>query len=54
MCAKNAMLLLDGISGKDGVINTGVIGGNKKSISELKFKTSTLYLFFNSSKDKEL
>lgn len=38
MCAKNAMLLLDDITGKDIIINTGVVGGNKESISQLKFK----------------
>lgn len=37
-CAKNAMLSLDGIDGRPDVINTGVIGGNKSSISQLKFK----------------
>ena len=36
-CAKNAMLGLDGISGSKGVINTGVVGGNKESISKLNF-----------------
>lgn len=37
-CAKQAMLLLDGIVGRTDVINTGVIGGNKHSISQLRFK----------------
>ena len=36
-CAKNAMLELDGLSGSKGVINTGVIGGNRESISRLNF-----------------
>lgn len=37
-CAKQAMLLLDGIIGRTDIINTGVIGGNKQSISQLKFR----------------
>ena len=37
-CAKNSMLLLDDIHGNSSVINTGVVAGNKKSISQLKFK----------------
>lgn len=37
-CAKNAMLLLDGIHGNSEVINTGVVAGNRNSISQLKFK----------------
>lgn len=36
-CAKNAMLLLDGINGSNNIINTGVIGGNKESIEKLNF-----------------
>ena len=36
-CAKNAMLLLDGINGTNNIINTGVIGGNKESIEKLNF-----------------
>ena len=38
MCTKKSMLFTDGINGKDNVINTGVIGGNKESISRLKIK----------------
>lgn len=38
MCTKKSMLFTDGINGKDNVINTGVIGGNKESISQLKIK----------------
>ena len=36
-CAKNAMLELDGLNGSNGIINTGVVGGNKKSIELLDF-----------------
>jgi hypothetical protein len=36
-CAKNAMLDLDGITGSGGIINTGVVGGNKESIAKLNF-----------------
>lgn len=38
-CCKNAMLLLDNITGNDDVINTGVLGGNKKSIKHLNFQS---------------
>lgn len=36
-CAKNAMLLLDDISGLDECMNTGVVGANKKSLENLMF-----------------
>lgn len=36
-CAKNAMLELDGLNGSNGIINTGVVGGNVKSIMTLNF-----------------
>ena len=36
-CAKNAMLLLDDINGTSSIINTGVVGGNKRSIELLNF-----------------
>tara|TARA_B100001093_G_C26534403_1_gene887431 strand:- start:10 stop:783 length:774 start_codon:yes stop_codon:yes gene_type:complete len=39
-CAKNAMLLLDGINGSNNIINTGVIGGNKESIAKLDFSNN--------------
>ena len=38
-CAKNAMLLLDGIIGSDLIVNTGVIGTSKKIIEELDFSS---------------
>lgn len=37
-CAKQAMLLLDGISAEPTIINTGVVAGNKHSIGLLKLK----------------
>lgn len=37
-CCKQAMLLLHNQSGNTDIINTGVLGGNKKSIEELNFK----------------
>ena len=37
-CAKNAMLHLDGLTGSSGIINTGVVGGNKESIKQLNFE----------------
>jgi hypothetical protein len=36
-CCKSSMLLLEDIIGNDDVINTGVLGGNKKSIQTLDF-----------------
>ena len=36
-CAKKAMLFLDDIIGDDNIINTGVIGMNKKCVEELRF-----------------
>jgi len=36
-CAKTAMLSLDDATGSSGIINTGVIAGNKKSLSKLNF-----------------
>jgi hypothetical protein len=38
-CAKNAMLLLDGVNGNDICYNTGVVLGNKDIISKLNFST---------------
>lgn len=38
MAAKNSMLMLDDIIGRETIINTGVVGGNKKSIGLLKLK----------------
>ena len=38
MAAKNSMLMLDNIVGRETVINTGVVGGNKHSIGLLKLK----------------
>jgi len=38
MAAKNAMLMLDNIIGKETIINTGVVAGNKQSIGLLKLK----------------
>jgi len=37
-CCKQAMLLLHDFTGNTHIINTGVLGGNKKSIEELNFK----------------
>ena len=36
-CAKNAMLLLDGITGSDKVYNTGVIVAGKEVVKQLRF-----------------
>lgn len=38
MSAKNAMLLLDDIIGRETIINTGVVGGNKHSVGLMKLK----------------
>ncbi len=38
MAAKNSMLMLDDIIGRETIINTGVVGGNKHSIGLLKLK----------------
>ena len=38
MAAKNAMLMLDNVMGRETIINTGVVGGNKYSIGLLKLK----------------
>ena len=37
VCAKNAMLLLDDITGNENIVNTGVLGANKRAINNLKF-----------------
>lgn len=36
-CAKNAMLLLEGVTGSQECVNTGVFGANKYSIEKLAF-----------------
>lgn len=36
-CAKKSMLILENMSGNDTMINTGVVGGNRKAIQNLNF-----------------
>ena len=55
-CAKNAMLLLNNMEGTDEIINTGVIGGNKKSISKLKInkRLNALHSLLDEAKEDNL
>ena len=51
-CCKNAMLLLDDIDNSDLVINTGVIGVNKKSAQLIDF--SKCYSIYHKAKEDNL
>jgi hypothetical protein len=55
-CVKNAMLCLDGISGSDYCINTGVLGMNKAVIDKLEFsnKLQKCKELFYQAKDDNL
>ncbi len=43
-CAKNSMLLLEGVIGSDRLYNTGVIAGNSDVISQLNFTNRIDYM----------
>ena len=49
-CNKNAMLLLENINGSDLIINTGVLGVNKRSSDMIDFSTCSK-IFFDAKED---